>query len=49
MSVYDKYYLEPNHFGRPYADLMDYFEGVAKKGKRVDLGAGQGRDAIPPI
>ena len=26
MSVYDKYYLEPNHFGRPYADLMDYFE-----------------------
>jgi len=47
MSVsYDKYYQTENLFGEPYAELMEFFSEYPHKGKVLDLGCGQGRDAI---
>ena len=45
--AYDKYYQTENLFRNPYPDLMEFFAGYSKKGKVLDLGCGQGRDAIP--
>lgn len=48
MSIsYDKYYQTENLFGNPYPELIKFFAGWAKRGKLLDLGCGQGRDAIP--
>lgn len=48
MSIsYNKYYQTENLFGNPYPELIDFFAGLAKRGKLLDLGCGQGRDAIP--
>ena len=44
---YDKYYKTENLFGQPYPELLAFFAEYAKKGKVLDLGCGQGRDAIP--
>lgn len=44
---YDKYYQTENLFGNPYPELMDFYAKIEKKGKLLDLGCGQGRDAIP--
>lgn len=47
MSVaYDKYYQTENLFGEPYSELIEFFADYPKKGKVLDLGCGQGRDAI---
>jgi tellurite methyltransferase len=45
--AYDKYYQTESLFGNPYPELMVFFAGYTKKGKVLDLGCGQGRDAIP--
>lgn len=48
MSVeYDKYYLTENLFGEPYPELIDFYSSRKNKGSLLDLGCGQGRDAIP--
>ena len=44
--AYDKYYLTENLFGEPYPELIDFFAKYPNKGKVLDLGCGQGRDAI---
>lgn len=44
--AYDKYYQSENLFGEPYPELLDFFSNYPKKGKVLDLGCGQGRDAI---
>jgi 2-polyprenyl-3-methyl-5-hydroxy-6-metoxy-1,4-benzoquinol methylase len=44
---YDNYYQTEDYFGDPYPALIDYFSSVEMKGKLLDLGCGQGRDAIP--
>ena len=44
--VYDKYYETENLFGEPYPELIDFFTKEIKNGKILDLGCGQGRDAI---
>ena len=44
--TYDKYYQTENLFGEPYPALIDFFAEYPKKGKVLDLGCGQGRDAI---
>lgn len=44
---YDKYYQTENLFGTPYPELIDFFTAYPKKGNILDLGCGQGRDAIP--
>lgn len=46
MSSYDEYYQEPHYFGRPYPELTAFFESYEPKGHVLDLGCGQGRDAL---
>ena len=45
--TYDKYFLTENLFGKPYPELIEFFSEYSKKGKVLDLGCGQGRNAIP--
>ncbi len=45
-ATYDKYYQTENLFGDPYPELIEFFANYPKKGKVLDLGCGQGRDAI---
>jgi 2-polyprenyl-3-methyl-5-hydroxy-6-metoxy-1,4-benzoquinol methylase len=44
--TYDKYYQTENLFGKPYPQLIDFFREIEDKGKVLDVGCGQGRDAI---
>ncbi|MGB0918395.1 MAG: class I SAM-dependent methyltransferase, partial [Flavobacteriales bacterium] len=44
--TYDKYYQTENLFGEPYPELIEFLADYSKKGKLLDLGCGQGRDAI---
>ena len=46
MAKYDKYYEEVHHFGEPYPDLVKFFAENSDRGKVLDLGCGQGRDAL---
>lgn len=46
-SSYDKYYQVENLFGEPYPELIDFYSKINNKGTLLDLGCGQGRDAIP--
>lgn len=43
---YDKYYQTENLFGEPYPELIKFYSELKNKGKLLDLGCGQGRDAI---
>ena len=45
--AYDKYYQTANLFGDPYPELIDFFKNYPQRGRLLDLGCGQGRDAIP--
>lgn len=45
--AYDKYYQEENLFGNAYPELLDFFDQLKTKGKLLDVGCGQGRNAIP--
>lgn len=45
-ETYDQYYQTENLFGEPYSELIEFFAEYPKKGKVLDLGCGQGRDAI---
>jgi len=44
--AYDKYYQTENYFGDPYPELIEFMAAYPKKGSVLDLGCGQGRDAI---
>ena len=44
---YDKHYQTENLFGKPYPELIDFYAKIKVKGKLLDVGCGQGRDAIP--
>ena len=44
--AYDDYYLNKNYFGNPYPGLVDFFRQYQPKGTVLDLGCGQGRDAL---
>lgn len=44
--TYDKYYQTENLFGEPYPELIEFFAEYPRKSKVLDLGCGQGRDAI---
>jgi len=47
MSVkYDEYYQTENLFGAPYPELIEFYLSIEQRGKLLDLGCGQGRDAI---
>jgi 2-polyprenyl-3-methyl-5-hydroxy-6-metoxy-1,4-benzoquinol methylase len=47
MTSYDKHYKTEEYFGDPYPELINFLSGISPKGKLLDLGCGQGRDAIP--
>lgn len=44
--TYNKYYQTEHLFGEPYPELIEFFAEYPRKGKVLDLGCGQGRDAI---
>ncbi len=44
---YDTYYQTRNLFGKPYPELIEFFTKYSKDHTILDLGCGQGRDAIP--
>jgi len=44
--VYDKYYKEKEYFGKPYKGLVEFFKNYKTKGYVLDLGCGQGKDAL---
>ena len=46
MADYNKYYETKDLFGEPYPELIDFFKLYEPKSKLIDLGCGQGRDAI---
>ncbi len=45
-KLYDTYYETENLFGDPYPELIDFFEEYSSRGKVLDLGCGQGRNAL---
>jgi len=45
-TAYDKYYQNPDYFGKPYPELLEFFSSFPNKGRLIDMGCGQGRDAI---
>ncbi|WP_375559326.1 class I SAM-dependent methyltransferase [Bernardetia sp. OM2101] len=47
MADYDNFYTTENLFGEPYTELIEFFKNYESKGKLIDVGCGQGRDAIP--
>lgn len=47
MAIYDKYYQREGLFGEPYPELISFFSQYPERGRLLDLGCGQGRDAIP--
>lgn len=47
INSYDKYYQVENLFGEPYPELIEFYSNINDKGTLLDLGCGQGRDAIP--
>lgn len=46
-NSYNTYYQTENLFGSPYPELIEFFSEYTEKGKILDLGCGQGRDAVP--
>ncbi|HKL41936.1 MAG TPA: class I SAM-dependent methyltransferase [Clostridia bacterium] len=45
-TIYDKHYKETNYFGSTYPKLVEFFKAYDKNYKVLDLGCGQGRDAL---
>ena len=43
---YDKHYTTRNLFGDPYPELIHLFASYSRRGRVLDVGCGQGRDAI---
>lgn len=46
MSAYDSYYQTEHLFGMPYPELIAFFSEHPTRGRLLDLGCGQGRDAL---
>ena len=45
-TEYDKHYQTEQLFGEPYPELIAYFKTLKRSNKVLDIGCGQGRDAI---
>ncbi|NOZ45431.1 MAG: class I SAM-dependent methyltransferase [Chlorobi bacterium] len=46
MALYDNIYDVEDFFGEPYPELIEFFKNLPTKGVILDLGCGQGRDAL---
>ncbi|MGB6034960.1 MAG: class I SAM-dependent methyltransferase [Cryomorphaceae bacterium] len=45
---YDEVYVaNPAYFGKPFPEMINYFKRQGGRGKVLDVGCGQGRNAIP--
>ncbi|MCZ4409982.1 class I SAM-dependent methyltransferase [Cryomorphaceae bacterium 1068] len=45
---YDEVYASNSaYFGKPFPEVIDYFKRQGKRGNILDVGCGQGRNAIP--
>lgn len=45
-NPYNKHYRQESYFGKPYPGLIKFFENYSNKNVVLDLGCGQGRDAL---
>lgn len=45
-NPYNKYYRQESYFGEPYPGLIDFFKHYPNRNVVLDLGCGQGRDAL---
>ncbi len=45
-NPYNKHYSQESYFGKPYPGLVDFFENYPNRNVVLDLGCGQGRDAL---
>lgn len=45
-TAYDKYYQKEDYFGKPYEGLVSFFKEYDSENSVLDVGCGQGRDAI---
>lgn len=46
MYDYNTYYKKESYFGEAYPELIEYFKSLPKSYHILDIGCGQGRDAI---
>ena len=47
MNYDEVYTFNPEYFGNPFPKVIEYFERQKDRGKVLDVGCGQGRNAIP--
>ena len=45
-NPYNRHYRQESYFGQPYKGLVDFFEHYTNRNVVIDLGCGQGRDAL---
>lgn len=43
---YDNDYNTPDYFGKPIPDVLNFYQNHPVRGNLLDIGAGQGRDAL---
>jgi SAM-dependent methyltransferase len=47
MNYDEVYATHPAYFGKPFPEVIDYFKQQSERGRILDVGCGQGRNAIP--
>jgi 2-polyprenyl-3-methyl-5-hydroxy-6-metoxy-1,4-benzoquinol methylase len=47
MNYNEVYASNPAYFGKPFPEVIDYFRRQGVRGRILDVGCGQGRNAIP--
>jgi SAM-dependent methyltransferase len=45
-SIYNRDYIKENYFGEPYPVFQQFFRNYEPKGTVLDIGCGQGRNAL---
>ena len=45
-TIYDKHYQTAHLFGEPYPELIAFFSQFEDRGRLLDVGCGQGRNAL---
>ena len=46
MATYDRHYRQEHLFGEPYPEFVAFIRDWPGRGRALDLGCGQGRDAL---
>lgn len=46
MTIYDRHYQTEELFGEPFPELIDFLSNHEPKGRLLDVGCGQGRNAL---